>query len=127
MIGTLIRLLSPRLDPSRVYFDLWARNFEEGIVDIDNEQDLAAACGYAEGSRSIRTWRERVEALVKLGFIRIAPSGTRKYGFALMLHPDRVIASLRQKDTRSIPEWWISLYDQRMSEIGAPAAMPIDD
>jgi hypothetical protein len=121
LIGTLIRQLSPKLDPSRVYFDLWARNFEEGIVEIGNEQDLAAACGYADGSRSIRTWRERIDALVKLGFVRLAPSGTRKHGFVLLLHPDRVVATFLKADKVRLPEWWLSLYQQRLRETGAPA------
>jgi hypothetical protein len=127
LVGTLIRLLSPKLDPSRVFFDLWARNFEEGIVEIGHEEDLAASSGYAEGSRSIRTWRERIGALEKLGFIRLKGSGTRKYAFVLLLHPDRVVATLRARSDLRIPEWWTSLYDQRLRETGAPTAAPFTE
>ena len=127
LIATLIRLRAPKLDPSRVYIDLWARNFEEGVIEIGNEQDMAAACGYAQGTRSIRTWRERIDALVKMGFIRLAPSGTRKHGAVLLLHPDRVVATLRLDPSVSIPDWWLSLYDKRMREVGAPVAAPFSD
>jgi len=127
LVATLIRLLSPRLDPSRVYIDLWSRNFDEGIVDVVHEQDMAAACGYMQGTRSVRTWRERVDALVKLGFIRIAPSGTRSHGHILLLHPDRVVATLRQKPGTSIPQSWLSLYDNRLRETGASPGVPFED
>jgi hypothetical protein len=127
LVATLIRHLAPKLDPSRVYLDLWARNFEESIVDVGNEQDMAAACGYALGTRSIRTWRERIDALVKFGFIRVKPSGTRKHGHILLLHPDRVIATLRLRDDLTIPDWWLSLYDARMRDTGASVVTPIPD
>jgi hypothetical protein len=88
---------------------------------------MAAACGYALGTRSIRTWRERIDALVKFGFIRVKPSGTRKHGHILLLHPDRVIATLRLRDDLTIPDWWLSLYDARMRDTGASVVTPIPD
>jgi hypothetical protein len=117
LICTLIRHLSPKLDPSRVYFDLWCRNFEEGIIEIGNESDVATSCGYA-GTRRVRSWQERVNALYELGFIRIAPIGSRKYGFILMHHPHLIVAHMRMRNANRLPDWWWSLFTNRLREIG---------
>lgn len=117
LICTLIRHLSPTLDPSRIYFDLWCRNFEEGIIEIGNESDVASSCGYA-GTRRVRSWQERMSALEDLGFIQIAPLGTRKYGFVLMHHPHLVVAKWRLTDPNKLPDWWWSLFTNRLREIG---------
>src|SRR5438067_8618891 len=66
LIATLIRLLTDDLDASRVYVDLWGRVYDEGLVDVLDEEEFAASCGYATPTRNVRTWRERIEALQEL-------------------------------------------------------------
>ena len=53
LIGTLIRLLTKDLDASRPYLDLWARVFDEGVVEVLDEEELAASCGYPTPRRNV--------------------------------------------------------------------------
>src|SRR5215470_1596124 len=65
---------------SRVYFDLWARAFDEGVVEVFDEETFAFSSGFDASTRNIRSWRERIDVLKDLGFVCVAPSGSRKYG-----------------------------------------------
>ena len=123
LIATLIRLLSPKLDPSRVYIDLWCRNRSEGIVEVSNEYDFASGTGYT-GTRRVRSWQERVAALETLGFVRVKPLGTRKFGFILLLHPHDVVASLREEDNTRVPDWWWDLFSNTLQDMGASLRTP---
>src|SRR5438874_1906705 len=60
LIATLIRVLTKDLDASRAYLDLWGRVFDEMLVEVNDEEELAASCGYPTPTRNVRTWRERV-------------------------------------------------------------------
>src|SRR5690348_14278808 len=86
LITTLIRILSEK-DPSRVYMDLWFRQRDDGFVEAEDPDEMAACSGYATGTRHVRTWREKLDELQKLGFIRIMSKGTQKYRYILLLHP----------------------------------------
>lgn len=112
----LQRLSEKKNDPSQVYFELWCRVFDEGIVEITNEQDVAFASGYTTPSRGVRSWRERIAQLEKLGFIKTKSVGKAKYRYILILHPHQVIAVLREEDR--VPDDWYSAYEDRMREIG---------
>ncbi len=127
LIGTLIRLLTDDLDASRAYFDLWGRVYDEGLVDVTDEEEFAASCGYATPSRNVRTWRERIETLVKLGFVEVQPKGTRKYGYILLVHPLDMAEKLRQTRKQDVPDWWWSLFQKRVSEIGATLRVGVDE
>lgn len=124
LIGTLIRHLTDRLDASRAYFDLWGRSWDGGLVEITDEEEVAASCGYATAGRNVRTWRERMVVLERLGFIRIKPMGTRKYGYVLLIHPHDVVERLRHEDNARVPDWWWSLFLKRMNEIRAVLRSP---
>src|SRR4051812_23946125 len=56
LIATLIRLLTRNVDASRVYMDLWSRQYEDGFLEVSDEQEFAATCGYANGPRGVRSW-----------------------------------------------------------------------
>ncbi len=120
LIATLISELTPRIDPARVYVDLWARNFNEGIVEVTSEADMAACCGFASGTPTVRSWQERMAAIEHLGFIKVTRKGTRKFGYVLMLHPHDCVQNLKQSGVRKIPDWWWDLYTSRLRETGAP-------
>jgi hypothetical protein len=117
LVCALIRHLTDDLDASRAYLDLWGRTlFDTGMVEVNDAEELAASCGYAT-ARNERTWRERIRALVDLGFVKVAPKGTREYGFVLVLHPHDVVHQLRK--AKKVPDWWWSLFEGRLAEIGA--------
>ena len=118
LIMTLINLLSPKGtgDASRVYFELWCRAFDGGFVELADEDEHAFASGYITG-RGTRSWRERMDVLVDLGFIRARQIGTRKYGCVLLVHPHDVIESLKAK--HKVQEAWYGAFLKRIGEIGS--------
>lgn len=119
LIGTLIKVLVPKTDASRVYIDLWGRVFDQGLVEINDEMQFAMSAGYPEGSRNVRTWQERMRTLEELGFILTSPSASRRYGFVLILHPHKVVELMNLERPAVIPSWWWSLYRERLRDIGA--------
>lgn len=117
MICTLIKILGEKLDPSRVYFELWSRQRDDGYVEIDDPDELAQASGFYR-SRRVRSLREALDRLHELGFIRIAGKGQRKYAFVLILHPHDVIQELHHREPNRIPPWWWELFRLRTQDIG---------
>jgi hypothetical protein len=117
LISALINKLSKRDDASRVYVELWFRQFDDGFVDIQDEEDNANAAGYTTTGRAVRSWRERIDQLERLGFIRVKPKGTRERGYILLLHPHQVVRRLR--DQGKINDWWWSQFEHRATTIGA--------
>lgn len=118
LIMTLIEELVERKkghDVSRVYFELWCRAFDEGFLDGPDEESCAFAAGFTT-ERSVRSWKERIDTLVELGFVRVAPRGTRPQGYILILDPHKVVKNLHEAK-RVRPEWW-GAYIKRCSEIG---------
>jgi hypothetical protein len=103
-------------DPSTVYLELWCRDFGQGIITVTDEQECAFAAGY-DGNRAVRTWKERMYALVELGFILAKQEGNREYGQVLLLNPLAVAAWLRGEG-RVSDEWWTA-FVRRANDIGA--------
>ncbi|MCH8951826.1 MAG: hypothetical protein IID49_06865 [Proteobacteria bacterium] len=103
LAATLIKHLGNRIDASRVFIDLWTRNFDDGLVVINDPEAMAASCGYARGGRGVRTWRQAIHLLEELGFIRLEAKGTRTYGYVLLLHPNDAVERLREKGV--VPDW----------------------
>ena len=126
MVARLAKILSDRIDPSQVYLELWARSFDPpGFVEIVDEEECANAAGFfGGGGRSIRSWRERVRRLEELGFIRVGAKGSRKYAYVLILHPHKVVRSLRE-ERDDVPSSWWSLFRARLRDIGAPSPEPM--
>lgn len=117
LVMTLLNLLSKKQDLSRVYFELWCNSFDEGIVEITDEETHAYAAGYVSSSRNIRSWRERIQQLENLGFIKTKQVGSKRYRYILILHPHRVISELNNEG--KVPSEWFSAFEQRAHEIGA--------
>lgn len=117
LVSTLIKELSPQGDASRVYEELWFRAFDEGFVEITDEEAHAFASGYVTPGRGVRSWRERMEVLIHLGLIRVQPNGSRKYGYVLLKHPDIAVEALRKAG--KVKDAWYNAYSKRMVEIGA--------
>ena len=124
LIMVLLRELSEKKhDPSQVYCELWCRVFDRtGMVESTNEEDIAYASGYTTPSRSVRSWRERIDQLEKLGFIMTRGVGSAKYRYILILHPHQVIAALREDG--KISDTWYSAYEDRMRNIGGEIPEP---
>lgn len=120
LILTLIEELAEKgKNPSRVYCELWFRTYDDKLVEVKDESEFAYASGL-----SVRRWRERVDVLEKLGFIKVAPNGNRKYGYIFLRNPNNVVQELRQTASNSVgPEWWTA-YTKRCVEIGYQISQP---
>jgi len=106
--------ISPKKqDPSSVYLDLLSRQRGEGIVEMGHEADHAFASGY-EGRRAARTWQERMELLVKSGFIKTVEVGNQHFKYVAIVHPTIAIQRLREK--KIIPDNWWNAYVARKLE-----------
>ncbi len=120
MIGTLIKHLGETVDPSRVYWELWSRQRDDGFVEIDDPDEFAQAAGFHRGTtRRVRSLREGLDRLAELGFIRLAGKGQRKHAFVLVLHPHDVVQQIRHEHATRIPDWWWELFQLRAGDIGA--------
>jgi hypothetical protein len=117
-ITVLIRHLAGKgKDPTSIYWELWCRDMRQGIVQISDEQECAFASGYAS-SRALRTWREHVQLLVDLHFLKTERNGNREVGFVLLMNP-LAVARWYHDQKLDPPGWWAS-FMQRAREIGAP-------
>jgi hypothetical protein len=119
LVGTLIRHLSETKDPSRVYVDLWTRQRDDGFVDVEDPEELAQSAGYPIPPRNLRTWKEAIEELARLGFIKTSSKGTRKHKYVLLLHPHDVVEKMRAENPKAIPDWWWEVFVNRVQDIGA--------
>ena len=95
-------------------------------MEIGNEQDVANGCGFASGTRAVRSWRERITVLANLGFIEVHGKGTRDFAYVLMLHPHDAVARLKKAQPDRIPKWWWDLFTSRLRETGAPNRFDFD-
>jgi hypothetical protein len=123
LVAALIKDLSKSGDPSSVYLELWSRVFDEGLVAIEREDECAFASGYT-GTRAVRTWRERMDLLIDLGFIRVHASGNRRYANVLIVNPLLVVSGMRKRGKPRIPDEWWAAFVQRASEISAEIPRP---
>jgi len=86
LIMTLIEQLADRRkghDVSRTYFELWCRAFDDYFIEVSDVEAFAFAAGFVSKGRNVRSWEERISTLEELGFVRVAPNGSKKRGGAL--------------------------------------------
>lgn len=75
---------------SRVYLEMWSRLREESFLSLGNAQEMAFHAGF-DGQRALRTWRERVATLAKLGFIDLKEGPFGEQSYALFPNPYHVV------------------------------------
>jgi hypothetical protein len=107
--------ISGSKDPTRVYLELLSRHFDGGFIEMAHERDHAYAAGYW-GERGLRTWEERMHVLVKAGFIKVKPNGSRPFGFLLLVPPAAVVENLRRAGR--VPQAWLDTYHTRQIQTG---------
>jgi hypothetical protein len=117
-MGIIMDALSKSGKISSTYLALWCHTFDEGFVSITNPQAMAFESGFSKG-RAVNTWKSRMDELVRLGFIKVAP-GAGPYDNVLILNPYKVIKRLREEG--KIIEEAEAAYNallKRASDIGA--------
>jgi hypothetical protein len=116
-IMRIIDDLSPKGQPaSSTYLALWVRLYDESVVTIVSETELAFEAGFS-GQRAATTWAGRVAILENLGFINVVagPKGLRQY--VLILNPYIIIRKLREDD--KVQDTLYTALFARAQEIGA--------
>jgi hypothetical protein len=91
-------------DPTAVYLDLWCRVWDESFIDRVDEYEFSFSSGYT-GNRAVRTWREHIQVLESLGFIRTKSSGNRGYGAILLQDPIQICVD-KHKKGQVDEDWW---------------------
>lgn len=107
--------LAPKGMPvSATYLSLWFRVFDESMIDIKNEKEMAAEAGFT-GQRAVTTWHSRMKNLVEMGFIDAKEGPAGKYQYVLIFNPYLVIKGLKKK----IPQQLFIALFARAQEVGA--------
>jgi hypothetical protein len=117
MIASLIDLLGGKEKAGRLYVALWAHEYGDGFVEVQDPAQVAFEAGYMTG-RAERTFDERVALLEKLGFLRAATNGVRAHGFLLLLDPHVVVRQLRVDDPTRVPKTWWRAFEARCAAVG---------
>lgn len=104
------------------YLELWSRARDAQVITITDEEDIAFSSNCTNPKRAVRTWKNHIKVLMRLGFILVAADGNREIGHILLLNPLAVAARLHAQEKVS-SRWW-STFKRRAAEIGAtiPAA-----
>lgn len=98
------------------YLELWCRLGDEGYLNLNRPQEMAAAAGFG-GQRAVYTWRDRLAKLSELGFIdfKDGPNGT--FSYALFWNPYHVVRQHYENSRVSDAKWQGLVF--RAHEIGA--------
>lgn len=76
---------------SRTYLELWSRiRIEESFLALNRPEEMAFHAGF-EGQRALRTWKDRIQRLAKLGFIGLKPGPLGDLSYAIVYNPYHVI------------------------------------
>ena len=100
---------------STTYFALWCRLWDEsGLITIKEPTLVAEEAGFS-GQRAVRTWRDRMKILEKLGFIRCKPFSSNPFGYVLLLNPYGVVKRLWEKKKYTNEGWYNALREYASS------------
>jgi len=123
-IMVLIRHLAGKgKDPTGIYWELWCRDMGQGIIQINDEQECAYASGYAS-SRALRTWREHVQLLVDLHFLKVERNGNREVGYVLLLNPLKIARWYHERN--KAPDGWWTSFANRARDIKADISQSLN-
>ena len=99
---------------SQSYLSLWCRVFDESLVVIQNEKEMAFEAGFT-GQRDVTTWHSRMKNLVEMGFIDAKAGSAGKYQYVLIFNPYVVIKKLKKE--KRIPEHLFIALFSRSQEV----------
>lgn len=107
--------LSAGVDLTATYVNLLCRNMNDGVVEIDDDEEMAKSCGLSR-----RTWALRMKTLKEIGLIEIESKLSRKIGYVLLRHPVDVVRRLWEAGKVSDVIW--RELEKRTSEMGGMTA-----
>lgn len=118
LIGRVMDQLSGKGFPLfNTYLALWCRVYDEAIVEIRSDRELAFESGFS-GPRGEVTWRARMRLLKELGFIDIRPGLASEMQYVLILNPILVIAEVYERKKLKEDVAFSALM-ARLAEVGA--------
>ncbi|MFA6022039.1 MAG: hypothetical protein WC722_17405, partial [Rhodospirillales bacterium] len=74
----------------QTYFELWSRLMDELFLTLNRPEEMAFHTGFS-GQRALRTWKDRVLRLAKLGFVNVKPGPLGDLSYAILFNPYHVI------------------------------------
>jgi len=72
------------------YLTLWCHVYDEGLVEIKSEQELAFESGF-KGQRSVATWKGKMKILKDLRFIEAEKGKYGDYNYVLIYNPFYIV------------------------------------
>lgn len=118
LIGRIMDQLSGKGFPLfSTYFTLWCRVYDEALVEIRNDREMAFESGFS-GSRGEVTWRTRMRKLQDLGFIDVRPGLASELQYVLIMNPIHVIVACYEVQELPQDLAYTSLMT-RLIEVGA--------
>lgn len=89
---------------SRTYLELWSRLREEQFLTLNRPEEMAFHAGF-EGQRALRTWKDRMQRLGDLGFIKLADGPLGPLSYAVVYNPYYVIKRAQLAGKVSDRKW----------------------
>jgi len=109
----------------RTYLELWSRmRIDESFLALNRPEEMAFHAGF-EGQRALRTWKDRMHRLAKLGFIGVKPGPLGELSYAVIYNPYHVIKRAYLADDVQENKWQALVI--RANEISAFDVDDIDD
>jgi hypothetical protein len=116
LIGRILDHVSEKGFPlSDTYLTLWCWVFDEAFLEIRNPKEFAFESGFG-GPRAEITWKNRMQRLQDLGFIRAREGLSGPFHNVLILDPIKVIEKLYQERPHDVH---YSVFISRLTQIGA--------
>jgi hypothetical protein len=116
LIGQLLDRAAGKGTPVlSTYLTLWCWIYDEGIVEIRNQRELAWESGFS-GNRAEGTWRTRMRRLEELGLIKTRPGLAGQFQYVLLLNPLKAIQRLYASNTDDL---LYVTFLARLTQIGA--------
>lgn len=110
---------------SRTYLELWSRiRIEESFLALNRPEEMAFHAGF-EGQRALRTWKDRMQRLAKLGLIGVKPGPLGDLSYAVIYNPYYVIKRAYLAGEVHENKWQALVI--RANEVGAFDLDHIDD
>lgn len=97
-------------------FCLWARSPDHPLITIENPATFAGEAGFS-GARAVDTWRRRMKALQKLGFILTKPGTSGDFHYVLLLNPNAAVEMLHTHGR--VQDGLYARFIDRVAEVGA--------
>lgn len=118
IIMNIIDNLTKSKPAAKTYLTLWGQAYDEMYISLKNQEDLAFQSGLT-GQRAVRTWKERMESLAALGFIKIAAGPRGTFSHAVVLNPHFVIRRLHAAGEAGLTEAAFNTLVERANDITA--------